>query len=102
MFHCRGIPLPERGSWQDKLMVEVLHREREVQLAMWESTIMAMGMLLGSPVAGNVNMTLVLKRELRKFVNHDTFSSEQALHNVRAKLTDLERDRQMMRRLEEL
>lgn len=83
-------------------MAEVLRREREVQLAMWESTIMAMGMLLGSPVAGNVNMTLVLKRELRKFVNHDTFSSEQALQNVRAKLSDLERDRQMMRRLEEL
>ena len=102
MFHCRGIPLPERDSWQDKLMVEVLRREREVQLAMWETTIMAMGMLLGSPVAGNVNMTLALKRELRKFVNHDTFSSEQALQNVRAKLADLERDRQMMRRLEEL
>lgn len=82
-------------------MAEVLRREREVQLAMWETSIMAMGSFLGSPVDANTKMTLALKRELRKFVNHETFSAEQALQNVRAKMSDLERDRQMMRRLDE-
>lgn len=69
---------------------------------MWETSIMAIGSFLGVKHEANSSMVLGLKRELRKFLNHGTFSSEQSLQNVRAKLAALERDRQMMRRLEEL
>lgn len=83
-------------------MREVLRRERETELAKWETSLVAIGAFLGAKPEGCAQMVISLKRELRKFVNHDTFSAEQALQNVRVKLRDLERDRRMLQRIEEL
>jgi len=98
----RGVPLPPRGSVADKIMVELLRRERENEVAKWEMSMMLDAAFSGVRKDDYMPGIASMRRQLEQRLDHRAYSAAHVVEYLEHKRTEVQRERDMLARLEAL
>ena len=92
-YKARGMELPSRGSMGDKILVEMLSRERLEKLIAWEMSMLAQGYFtMGDPKAVT-GIVEILREEYKEHLFQEAYtmrSTYRRLHKKLAKAKDTE------------
>lgn len=92
----RGVQLPPRGSTQDAVMVEMVERERDEKLKMWEMMAMAIGLFTMADIKPVTGIVRSLKEDLRSYLSHQAYTADSLYQNVFRQIAKIkERDDRM-------
>lgn len=101
-YRARGIKLPPRDSVEDKIMVEMLFRERLEKLTAWELGITAQGLFTmadGKAVSGIVRL---LKNEYKEFLFQEAYTTRAAMRRLFKSLHKAKETADRMEQLDKL
>ena len=98
-FLSRGIPLPKRGSVAERVMFEILQRERATEATKWEISMMVIGTYMGVKTEAATPIITSMKRQLEKRLNGKAYFARFVRDALIAKKEELNRDQDLLDRL---
>lgn len=81
--------MPPRGSFEDRILVELIQRERWTKISELETNLMAHGMFAGGKGDEVYRAVKELTRELKSRMFHHGFSSRQLMEKLKRELGEL-------------
>ena len=101
-YLCRGVALPPRGSVSERVMFEMYKREELNKLAEWEATMLVTAAFFGFGGETSYKVVSRMKQELATHLNHEAYNAESIVNQLYGKLAAIQKDRQVIERLESM
>lgn len=101
-YLSRGISLPPRGTVGERVMFEMLKRERWNKTSEWEISIRAVANILGTGGEGVNQMIGTLKKTLDSKLSHEYYDASTIVTQLKEKLGELYKNKRLLRRLDSM